>query len=208
MNFEVTFGNFHDLLSRYPIPLAAALCSRLAEIGVRSTFFIIASIAALLFEKLDGQVEIISDESAANLSSDKTSKMSKGLDQWKSEYDIVCQFVDQINRCFGLFLFVTSVTDFSVTIIELQNIFLDFSNPRYYFQFIHAFLRIMFVYAIVHRVHSKVFLFFEAFSLGTIVAKKFFFKASGLSDTFRAVRSSDDDEFQFQVKLFLKLEIA
>ena len=158
-NHVVSFGKFHDLISSYPIPLMTALMSRLTEIGVRTTFLIIMTTTALLFEELNDRVVILAEKSVDivyHSSSNGTSLIVKDLEKWKLHYDLICQLTDHIDSCFNLVLFLMSVMDYSVAIIELQNIFLDCRNPRYYFQFIHSVLRAFSVFRILHRVKFKV----------------------------------------------------
>ena len=148
-------GKFHDLISRYPIPPIAALVSRLADIGVRTTFVVIASTAILLLEELEDRVE----EFAEKLRTDPWNEhqVSNNLDEWKCQYDLVVSFIEQINRCFGLILLLISSIDFIVSVTEFQNIQkYNFSNPRTYFNCIHSLLRALVVIMISNCVKSKV----------------------------------------------------
>ena len=97
------------------------LWSRLGEIGVRTTFIAFTSTAALLFQELDDRIEeiakkseIVSDENCATLSSE--------LDEWRSHYDLLCELVQLINRCFGFSLLLITGHDFATSIFEFNNI--------------------------------------------------------------------------------------
>ena len=109
-------GEFHDEISRFPIPAIAGLASRLAEIGVRTIFMVLASVATLLFEELEKRV----DDQVDNLIAfnDKIQR-STFLDQWKTEYGLVVKFIDHFNRCFGCILLFISTIDFIVSVTDV-----------------------------------------------------------------------------------------
>ena len=133
------FNAINDLKIRYPMTLIVALASRLAEIGVRTTFIIVSSTAALLFEELNQRVEDLAKKAVVDFNEEK---ISKDLEEWKVHYDLVIVLVEIINRCFGTSLLLACAVDFAVAIIEFQNI-KNFNqlNPRYFILFIHAVLR-------------------------------------------------------------------
>ena len=150
-------GKFHDeIISRYPIPVIAVLCSRLAEIGVRTTFFIIVSTAALLFKELEERVKELAENTKDNVEFNKQG-MSKDLDEWKSHYDLVVRFVKRINRCFSFILLLTSSIDFVVAANAAQNILLySYSKPRYYYICLHTLQRNLIILLVSNQVESKV----------------------------------------------------
>ena len=99
----------------------SALWSRLAEIGIRTTFIVFTSISALLFEALEERIEEIAKKTATD--GEYTEQdMSMELDELRSHYDLVCQLVEQINRAFGFVLLVISGHDFAIAIMDFNNI--------------------------------------------------------------------------------------
>ena len=99
----------------------AALWSRLAEIGIRTTFIVFISIAALLFETLDERIEKIAKK--ASIDNEYCEKeMATELDELRRHYDLVCQLVEQINRSFGFVLLLITGHDFSIAIMDFSNI--------------------------------------------------------------------------------------
>ena len=151
------FGKFHDDISHYPIPPIAALCSRLAEIGVRTTFVAMVSTATLIIEELEERA----DELEEKLSTDpfNEQQQSNNLDEWKCQYDLVVRFIDQINRCFGIVLLLISATDFIIPVLEFKNIQkYNYTNPRTYFNCLHSLLRALVVFKVSDLVASKVYI--------------------------------------------------
>ena len=151
-------GNFHDVISRHRYPAIAALCARLAEIGVRSTFVVMTSVATLLLEELENRLKEQLEKMATGPFNEH--QMSMDLDQWKCQWDLVARFIKQINRCFSIILLLTSASDFIVVATEFQH-FTKFNNvnPRAYFRFFHGLLRSFVILAASNRVGSKVFIF-------------------------------------------------
>ena len=148
-------GKFHDVISRYPMPAMAALASRLAEIGVRTTFIIIALVANLLLEELEIRLE--EQEEILIIGPFKEHQISKDLDKWKCQYDLVVLFVEQINRCFSFILLLTAAIDFIVLVTEFQNIRkYSFVNSRAYFKCAHGLLRVLAILAASNRIELKV----------------------------------------------------
>ena len=149
-------GEFHEALNRYPIPLIAAFGSRLAEIGVRATYFVMTSVATLLFEELENRLEKQAEYlTIATTFNEK--QISKDLDQWKLEYDLLVLFVEQISCCFNFVLLLMTATDFIIPLVEFHNIqFFHYSNPRPYFKCIHGLLRAFFTFAASNNIELKV----------------------------------------------------
>ena len=148
-------GKFHVTISRFPIPVFAALASRLAEIGIRTTFVVMTSVATLLLEELEQRLE----EQAENLATSPfdEQQMSKDLDQWKYQYDLVVRLIEQINRCFSLELLLISQMDFIVSVTDFQNIHkFQYRNLRAYFKFAHGLLRVIVFLAASNCVEFKV----------------------------------------------------
>ena len=153
--WHVNFGWFHDMISHNPMPLLAVLASRLAEIGVRTTFMIMTSTATLLFEELGQRIDDLAEKLAQP--SSNVHKMSKYLDEWKSHYNLVCEVTEHINRSFGVALILVCLIDFAVPIIQFANV-LHFqgTNIQYNLQFIHIILRFLFILIASHRLESNV----------------------------------------------------
>ena len=99
----------------------AALWSRLAEIGIRTTFIVFTSIASLLFEALDEKIEKIAKKSSTGQEYSKQ-EMAVEIDELRQNYDLVCQLVEQINRSFGFVLLLITGHDFAIAIMDFNNI--------------------------------------------------------------------------------------
>ena len=97
---------------------AVGVLSRLAEIGVRTTFIVLVLIAGLLFDTLGNYLE---NNTEIFLNNSNT-MMSVELENWKNQYDLVCRFVEQINRVFGFFLLMITGHDFATCIFDFNNI--------------------------------------------------------------------------------------
>ena len=98
-----------------------ALWSRLAEIGIRTTFIVFTLIAGLLFEALDERIEKVINKSAIDQEYYQLG-MVKELDEFRSHYDLLCQWVEQINRSFGFVLLIITGHDFATAIMNFSNI--------------------------------------------------------------------------------------
>ena len=146
----VSFGKFHDFISCYPLPLIASLGSRLAEIGIRTTFVVMVSIAALVLDELSGQIERMAAKST------DPEQMSKNIDEWKSNYDLAFELCEHINGCFSPVVFLLFSFDNILAIIECQNILIQSTNPRYYFHFLHIILRCLLILIVSQSIESKV----------------------------------------------------
>lgn len=70
------------------------------------------------------------------------SKIAEKLDQWMKQYNLACQLLKQINKCFGLILLITTANDFIVSIQTFDKLVFFYDQSfRYYFQFLHGILR-------------------------------------------------------------------
>ena len=156
--YRVNLGNFHNFISQYPLSLIAALFSRLAEIGIRTTFIVMAATASLLFEELNQRMENLAQKSNNHCDVVIDDQLvSKDLDEWKANYNLVIQLTSQINRFFGPILFITYASDYVIAILEFQNIMNSIGlNPRYYLQFIHIMLRFLSIIIVSQRLKNKV----------------------------------------------------
>ena len=102
------------------------LWSRFAEIGVRISFMVFATIAAFLFNELDMKVDEFVEKMKTDPKRDEQENVSLELETWKNQYDLVCRFVEQINRSFGFFLLIITGIDFATSILEFYNILAAF----------------------------------------------------------------------------------
>ena len=100
---------------------AFGILSRMAEIGVRTTFIVLASIASLLFDQLAKETEQMAEKLATSIHHVET-EISIELEDWKDNYHLVCRFVEQINQCFGIFLLIITGHDFATGIFDFANI--------------------------------------------------------------------------------------
>lgn len=120
---ENQFPLWHRAISFEPLPFLAAVWSRLAEVGVRVTVIAISFIAVLLFEELDEQIETMTEISPSRPSDTKyNEEMSQRLRKWRCHYDLVSQFVEQINQCFGPVLLIATAVDFCTAIYQFHDI--------------------------------------------------------------------------------------
>ena len=99
----------------------AALLSRLAEIGIRTTFIVFTSIASILFEALEEKIEEMGKKSELDQEYSKQ-EMPEELDQLRRHYDLLCRLVEQINRSFGFVLLLITVHDFAISILDFNYI--------------------------------------------------------------------------------------
>ena len=153
----VDFGWFHDAISRHPMPLLAVLGARLAEIGVRTIFMVMTSIATLLFDELDQRLNNLADQSVQPDAPSNSRKMSKYLDEWKCHYNLVCEFTEHINRAFGAVLILICLVDYAVPIFEFQNVLrFNGTNVQHNFRFFHIIMRFLLILIASHRLDSKV----------------------------------------------------
>ena len=151
---KLYLGQFHDTISRHPMPIIAALASQLAEIGVRTTFFVLTSVATLLFEELDGRLEELASQSNAE---SNVQEISRHVRKWQMDYDLVVQLTEQINSVFGFILLVTCAIDFAVPIIEFSNVrFHQGTTLKFNLQCVHLILRFLLLLIASHRLESKV----------------------------------------------------
>ena len=97
------------------------LWSRLAEIGIRTIFIVLASTAALLFKELDERMEKIEKKSEADPDLDRLQQSTK-LNEWRRHYDLICELVELINRCFGFSLLLITMHDFATSIYDFSNL--------------------------------------------------------------------------------------
>ena len=100
---------------------AFGIWSRMAEIGVRTTFIVLTSIASLLFDQLAEETEQMAEKLATSNEQVQT-EISIELEDWKNKYHLVSRFVEQINQCFGLFLLIITGHDFATAIFDFANI--------------------------------------------------------------------------------------
>ena len=89
--------------------------------------------------------------------------MKSQLVKWRRHYGLICEFVDQINRCFGFILLVFVAEQFIICITYSFSILLDLQKDvvtpttLYYFQFLVFYLSyITFTTTICHSIRKQV----------------------------------------------------
>ena len=154
----ISFGKFHDLISRNEMPFVAALGSRLAEIGVRGTFLLVTSIATIFLEELENKIQLLAENSddQSDRSSANAKNMPKDLEEWKIQYELIARYIHQINKSFGVVLLLILIVDQYVAAIECFNIMVTWDEPRYYFNFLHILSRFLLITFASSRIESKV----------------------------------------------------
>ena len=121
-----------------PLSLLAALWARSAEICISSIFFAFASISSLLFEELVSRADDMSEEYNVAFPEEFVMKLEK----WRRNFDLVCQFVEKINSCFGPVFLLQTALVFSIPIFDCNKILLTKQQvPRFYFEFAHSIFR-------------------------------------------------------------------
>ena len=111
-----------------PMPFTFALWARLAEIGIRVTFVALTSIAVLIFEEIEEEIENL-----AEMSNDpeQHDSLAINLDQLIVHNDLACRLIQQINRCFGFVLLIITAMDFISTIYEFYLIKTELSVDKW-----------------------------------------------------------------------------
>ena len=112
----------------------------MAEMSLSITFFVLTMTASLLQKELLQRAEEMETKNKEEVSAEN---MPNHLEMWRFHYDLVCQYIKQINRCFGLVLLIKAVLAFAIPIFELNKIMQSQAQtglllPRYYFNFIHT----------------------------------------------------------------------
>ena len=117
-----------DVLQRCELPqfffylgYVAGLWSRLAEIGIRTTFIVFTSTTALLFETVNERIEKIAKKALIDKEYSRQ-EIAFEMDELRCQYDLVCQLVEQVNRSFGFVLLIITGHDFATSIIDFGNI--------------------------------------------------------------------------------------
>ena len=96
--------------------------------------------ASLLQKELLERAEEMETKNNQTVSEEHT---PKDLEMWRCHYDLVCRYIEQINRFFGLVLLIKTALAFAIPIFELIKIMQSQDQtghlfPRYYFEFIHT----------------------------------------------------------------------
>ena len=126
------------IIVRNPLPFIAAFWARMTEIAITTTFTTMTFTASVLFEELLNRADDLSED----CNSSNLDKVSGKLDEWRRHYDLVCQFVDKINFCFGPVLLIKIATGFASPIFDFFQILLTKGLvPRHYFEFFHTIFR-------------------------------------------------------------------
>ena len=129
-----------------PLPFAATLWARTAEIGISAIFVVMSFTASLLFEELVNRA----DDMNENYATAPPNYLPAELEKWRRHFDLVCTFVKKINRSFGLVLALQTALAFAIPIFEFYKILMALVGKgiidfRYNFAFIHTMLRFHFL---------------------------------------------------------------
>lgn len=163
--------NYLRLLESYIIfpqlPLIVAFWSRLAEIAVRISFVALTWTATLLFENLGEQLETLLKNDNSDPDDEET--IVGKMEEWMRQYDLTRQFVEEMNRCFGIILIIVTAGDFASTIMQASEILEYLNLKRTYALKIydqdegwsicdlsHTVFRNLLMLASAYRVHSSV----------------------------------------------------
>ena len=100
-----------------------------------------SSVTSILLQELSTRLLEIVDE---NEHQGSPNCLSVPLDEWRHHFDLVCQFIEQINRCFGPILLIQTAIVYSLPIFQFNKILLTQGRfPRLYFEFIHTIARFL-----------------------------------------------------------------
>ena len=86
------------------------------EISIRMLFFILVSLALHIFEELENRIELLFSKFSYRPNTKMTHDFSEQLEEWRHQYDLVCRFVDQINKSFGLIILIILAYSVAVSI--------------------------------------------------------------------------------------------
>ena len=144
------------MIVRDPLPFAAALWSRLAEIGVTNVFVTIVFVAAILFEEINDRAEELNLD---NNDDDPSEDWPMKLEELKFHHNLACELIEKINHCFGAVLLLEITLGFTVPIFDFYKmIYTKGLQPRFYFEFLHTSLRFLIFFLIPsHTVTQQVF---------------------------------------------------
>lgn len=161
------------------LPVITAIWSRLAEAGVRIAFFLTTSIVIILFEELDKQITVVTENDGLDNS---TEEMVWILEKSTEDYDSIFILVERINSFFGFILLLISGGDFLFAISSFSEIIENFTftesfHISYYyslafsshhqrislqmscFDFVYAMARYLLILVSSYRVYSSVIIF-------------------------------------------------
>lgn len=126
----------------------------MANIAMRTTFFVMASIATYLFEELAERLEKMAIEvRITNYSKDFLMK----LEEWQSHRVLVYKYMDEIYRCFAFILLIIILSGFIDGIAFFAEFSLtSFCSPRDGIQVLHAAIQFLAVLFVTSRVNSAV----------------------------------------------------
>ena len=97
-----------------PVPFLAGIWARIAEIGTMIVFFAMTFTAAILFDELISR--------ANEMKEINSNSLPMALKEWRRIYDLVCEFVENINDCFGPTLLLQTALYFALPIFDFNKI--------------------------------------------------------------------------------------
>ena len=112
-------GNYWKNIPYVPRYVAVALgnISHVAANCIQTTMCVLIFSSMLLFQVLKTRMEstsVIWNKKDGFQSQDDRSYWSQELEKWRQHHDIVCIFVERINRCFGPCLLITLSYTFGI----------------------------------------------------------------------------------------------
>ena len=119
MKFEIGTMLSGNPTANHPFLYLALIVNKtwclLPQLTIRGLFFILVSVARLLFQELGKRAEAL----AAKSSKMEEAELSAKLENWRKCYEVVCRLVDAINDNFGLLISIYFILIFYNSIVKL-----------------------------------------------------------------------------------------
>ena len=131
--------------------------------GSIGVFICLTWMTSMTLEALAKEIKL-SSEIPSTESPHAEATMKTRLIKWRRQYGLICEFVDQINRCFGFILLIFVAEQFVICITYSFSILLDLQKDivtpltLYYFQFLVFYLSyITLTTTICHSIQKQVY---------------------------------------------------
>lgn len=134
-----------------PLGIILSNISYVIAMTIQALFYILVSTAALLFKHLRKKLKTVGSENSE--------QTSLRLDEWRKQYDLVCQLVDKINSCFGLILIITVCHCFVTSAKFSTQIFNGERKQwkNYFFILVQLYVRLLVIIVGSHYMHRQVY---------------------------------------------------
>ena len=126
--------------------------SRVIEIFILTTLIVFVQITCLILQELKIKFETLANENSGR-------DISVDLDRLWHQYDSVCLFIEQLNRCYDIVLLVFVSYAAASMLYSFAWFFNSFLFGVINYPFIHDVMRFLLIVLIAHRVKANVSLF-------------------------------------------------